>query len=224
MPGVDGDGHALGGANHELTLLLLTPLLPEHAEFDEAQWARLATRIPALIALATGSVVLSLALAWTGLGRQFDNYAYDFLFRLEQPAPWQPGSVILAIDEATLADVQTHCRAAELSQRKWPEQVEIVKDRMTYNKVKVTYDAYCAIVPNLTESDKSKISELLKAAREEAIDGGSAHDGIGKTCHGDFGNPAAGCGEASTGYGDAGGAARASRRYFLRTRIAGQPA
>lgn len=55
-----------------------------------------------------------------------------------------------------------------------PEQVEIVKDKMTYNKVKVTYDAYCAIVPGLTDADKAKIMEQLKQAREEAIDGGSA--------------------------------------------------
>ena len=55
-----------------------------------------------------------------------------------------------------------------------PEQVDAVKDQMTYNKVKVTFDAYCNIIPNLTEPDKAKIQELLKAAREEAIDGGSA--------------------------------------------------
>jgi acyl-CoA synthetase (AMP-forming)/AMP-acid ligase II len=38
-------------------------------------------------------------------------------------------AVIELVDGAaplTLADVQHHCRAAELSQRKWPEQVEIV--------------------------------------------------------------------------------------------------
>lgn len=55
-----------------------------------------------------------------------------------------------------------------------PDQVEKVKDMMTYNKVKFTYDAYCNIVPDLTEADKAKILELLKLAREEAIDGGSA--------------------------------------------------
>jgi hypothetical protein len=55
-----------------------------------------------------------------------------------------------------------------------PEEVEKVKDLMTYNKVKVTYTAYCAIVPGLTDADKAKIMELLVAAREEAIDGGSA--------------------------------------------------
>jgi len=55
-----------------------------------------------------------------------------------------------------------------------PEEVEKVKDQMTYNKVKVTYNAYCAIVPDLTDAEKAKIMEQLKAAREEAVDGGSA--------------------------------------------------
>ena len=62
----------------------------------------------------------------------------------------------------------------KLSEVLTPEQVEKVKDRMTYNKVKVTYDAYVAIVPELSASEKIKILELLKAAREEAVDGGSA--------------------------------------------------
>lgn len=55
-----------------------------------------------------------------------------------------------------------------------PEQVEIVKDKMTYNKVKVTFDAYCEIIGKLTEEEKGKVMEFLKAAREEAVDGGSA--------------------------------------------------
>jgi len=55
-----------------------------------------------------------------------------------------------------------------------PAQIDTVKDKMTYNKVKVTYDAYNNIIPKLTETDKAKIMELLKAAREKAVDGGSA--------------------------------------------------
>ncbi|MDR3457421.1 MAG: DUF3826 domain-containing protein [Verrucomicrobiae bacterium] len=63
---------------------------------------------------------------------------------------------------------------AKLAEKLTPDQVEKVKDKLTYNKVKVTYDAYLAIVPGLTDADKSRILELLKAAREEAVDGGSA--------------------------------------------------
>jgi hypothetical protein len=65
---------------------------------------------------------------------------------------------------------------AGLSQVLTPTQVERVKDQMTYGKVKVTYDAYCEIVPNLTEVQKSRILELLKEAREEAMDAGSADE------------------------------------------------
>jgi hypothetical protein len=57
-----------------------------------------------------------------------------------------------------------------------PEQVETVKNKMTYDKLKVTYDAYCAIIPNLSEPDKAKIKEELTLARDEAIDGGSADE------------------------------------------------
>lgn len=63
---------------------------------------------------------------------------------------------------------------AKLTESLTPEQVEQVKDLMTYHKVKVTYDAYCAIVPGLTDAEKAKILELLKVAREEAMDGGNA--------------------------------------------------
>jgi hypothetical protein len=62
----------------------------------------------------------------------------------------------------------------KLAKNLTPEQVEQVKDLMTYNKVKVTYNAYCLILPGLTDAEKAKILELLKAAREEAMDGGSA--------------------------------------------------
>jgi len=54
--------------------------------------------------------------------------------------------------------------------------VEKVKDRMTYDKVKVTYDGYLQIVKNLTEQEKAKIMEFLKQAREEAMDAGSSEE------------------------------------------------
>jgi Spy/CpxP family protein refolding chaperone len=63
---------------------------------------------------------------------------------------------------------------AKLATALTPEQIVIVEDKLTYNKVEVTYTAYTAIVPNLTDVEKAKIMELLRAAREEAIDGGSA--------------------------------------------------
>jgi len=61
---------------------------------------------------------------------------------------------------------------AELS----PEQIEKVKDKMTYNKVQVTYDAYCEIVRGLTAEEKAQMLVFLKEAREEAMDGGSSKE------------------------------------------------
>lgn len=57
-----------------------------------------------------------------------------------------------------------------------PEQVETVKDKLTYNKVEVTYDAYNAILPNLKEAEKNHIRQQLVQAREEAYTGGSSQE------------------------------------------------
>jgi hypothetical protein len=57
-----------------------------------------------------------------------------------------------------------------------PEQIEKVKDVLTVNKVKVTYDAYGVIFHGLTEVQKEFILKNLKAAREEAIDAGSMNE------------------------------------------------
>jgi Protein of unknown function (DUF3826) len=63
---------------------------------------------------------------------------------------------------------------AALSKELTPDQVEMVKDQLTYGKVKFTYDAYCSIIPNLTDEQKAKILDLLKQAREVAMEGGSS--------------------------------------------------
>lgn len=65
---------------------------------------------------------------------------------------------------------------ARLTPELIPDQIEQVKDKMTYNKVKVTYDAYCEIIPNLNAGQKAKILDFLKQAREEAMDGISADE------------------------------------------------
>lgn len=59
---------------------------------------------------------------------------------------------------------------ADLSAVLTPAQVETVKDALTVNKVKVTYDVYLQIFPTLTDAQKAVVLQDLKAAREEAID------------------------------------------------------
>jgi hypothetical protein len=60
--------------------------------------------------------------------------------------------------------------AAELT----PEQVESVKDAMTYGKVQFTFKGYLAEYPELTGEQQQKVLELLKEARELA--GGSSDE------------------------------------------------
>jgi hypothetical protein len=62
--------------------------------------------------------------------------------------------------------------AAELS----PEQVEKVKDKMTYNKLRVTYDAYLDMLPELTPAQKQVIFDRLAEARDRAVYAGSAEE------------------------------------------------
>jgi hypothetical protein len=65
---------------------------------------------------------------------------------------------------------------AGLSGQLTPEQVEQVKDKMTYGKVQFTYKGYLIEYPELTTEQKQKVLELLKEARELAMDGGSADE------------------------------------------------
>ena len=54
------------------------------------------------------------------------------------------------------------------------EQIEQVKDGMTYGVLKVTYTAYKDMIPTLTEEQKKKIYDWLIEARELAMDGESS--------------------------------------------------
>lgn len=54
---------------------------------------------------------------------------------------------------------------------------------MTYNVVKVTYDAQCDMIPTLKDEEKKQILAWLKEAREYAIDAESSkkkHETFGK--------------------------------------------
>ena len=69
-----------------------------------ALWRRENSRYLVVAVLPFVAVVLAVVLDDVSFGQQFDKYAYDFLFRLEQPDTWQPSSIILAIDDRTLLD------------------------------------------------------------------------------------------------------------------------
>jgi signal transduction histidine kinase len=56
------------------------------------------------VALLAAAFVVAVVGSWM-FGAQLDNYAYDYMFRLYQPQPWQAQSVLLAIDERTLSSI-----------------------------------------------------------------------------------------------------------------------
>jgi hypothetical protein len=97
--------------------------------------------------------------------------AIDSLLKLQnKPVNYANRAHLLQSESKTMHDQFVSKLAAELT----PEQVDLVKDKMTYNKVQVTYDAYCSIIAGLTDAEKAQVLALLKQAREEAVDGGSA--------------------------------------------------
>lgn len=63
-----------------------------------------------------------------------------------------------------------------------PEQIEKIKDGMTYGVLPLTYGAYQDMIPNLTDEQKAKILVYLTEARELAMDAPGS-----KEKHGVFG-------------------------------------
>jgi len=57
-----------------------------------------------------------------------------------------------------------------------PEQVEQVKDGMTYGVLPLTYGVYVKMYPDLTKEQKQKIKDWLADARELAMDAGSSQE------------------------------------------------
>ena len=77
-----------------------------------------------------------------------------------------------------------HCEfIGRLSAELTPEQINTVKDGMTYGVVKVTYDSYCDMIPSLTDEEKRQLMAWLVEAREHAMSAASSdkkHEWFGK--------------------------------------------
>jgi hypothetical protein len=65
---------------------------------------------------------------------------------------------------------------AKLQRTLTDEQIEKIKDGMTYRVMPVTYTAYLDMIPALTAEQKEKIYNWLREARELAMDEGSSED------------------------------------------------
>lgn len=65
---------------------------------------------------------------------------------------------------------------AQLQKKLTEDQIEKIKDGMTYRVMPVTYTAYQEMILTLTKEQKEKIYNWLKEARELAMDEGSSED------------------------------------------------
>ena len=78
-------------------------------------------------------------------------------------------------EKKSVAVVQLHSRFIALLKRDLTEdQVEKVKDGMTYRILPITYAAYEDMIPNLTKEQKEQIYKWLLEAREIAMDAESS--------------------------------------------------
>ena len=72
---------------------------------------------------------------------------------------------------------------ADLSLYLTPEQIDAVKDGMTYGVLMVTYNSHLDMIPTLTDDEKAQIMAWLKEARELAMDAENSnkkHETFGK--------------------------------------------
>jgi hypothetical protein len=83
----------------------------------------------------------------------------------------------VATDQAAMKVNDLHRRfVARLSVELSPEQVERVKDGLTYGVVPITHRRYLELLPELTDEQKREILANLVEAREHAMDGGSSEE------------------------------------------------
>ena len=64
----------------------------------------------------------------------------------------------------------------QLATKLVPQQIDKVKDGMTYSVLEVTYRGYQDELPNLTDEQKAYILANLTEAREHAMDGGTSQE------------------------------------------------
>ena len=99
---------------------------------------------------------------------------------LKDPAKEQRINTVIATDLRAVRDAhnaglqldpEVHTKfIAGLQADLTPEQVETVKDKLTINKVPITFKTYHQIIPNLKPEDDAKILAWLKEAREKSLD------------------------------------------------------
>lgn len=129
-----------------------------------------------------------LGITWTPLGQNVLNIIANRYFKLNDI--YAERDSVKKTDKK-LAEAQCDSKLyrshfgfdADLSMYLKPQEIEKVKDAMTFNVLKVTYEAHCDMIPTLKEEEKAQILAWLIEARELAIDAESSkkkHEVFGK--------------------------------------------
>ena len=130
-----------------------------------------------------------LGMTYTVTGRNVLNIVANRYFKLndiyaERDSLKKSGNKALAEATADSRLYRSHFALdADLALYLSPKEIETVKDVMTFNVVKVTYDAQLDMIPTLKDEEKAQILAWLKEARELAIDAESSkkkHEVFGK--------------------------------------------
>lgn len=129
-----------------------------------------------------------LNITWTPVGRNVLNIISNRYFKLndiyEERDSLKKTDKKLAEATADSKLYRSHWGfLADLSMYLTPDQIDKVKDVMTFNVLHVTYEAQCDMIPTLTEEEKQQIMAWLIEARELAIDAESSkkkHEVFGK--------------------------------------------
>ena len=130
----------------------------------------------------------ALSITWTPMGQNVVNIIANRYFKLNDIYAERDS---LKKTNKKLAETQCDSKLyrshfgfdADLSMYLNQKGIITVKDVMTFNVVKVTYDAQCDMIPTLTSEEKEQIMAWLIEARELAIDAESSkkkHEVFGK--------------------------------------------
>lgn len=122
-------------------------------------------------------VVTQLVSQYSGLNKiQDDNKSNIAKIKQETATETEIAARLKVAEDKKANDLQLLHQAfiSSLQNVLSPEQVDLVKDGMTYRVFPITYAAYQDMLPALTETQKVKIYEWLKEAREIAMDAESS--------------------------------------------------
>lgn len=122
-------------------------------------------------------VVAQLVAQYSALNKiQEENKALTVAIKQSTTVADSTAARLKDAEEKKNADLKVLHQSFISGLKQWlnPEQVDLVKDGMTYRVFPITYAAYQDMIPTLTEAQKVKIYEWLKEARELAMDAESS--------------------------------------------------